>query len=76
MNIDTELCSLVEYCSYGTSLDQMLRARIICGIQDEAIQRKLLAEKLHTHVQATKIVVIMETAANSKVNKIQFKKIR
>ena len=38
------LRELAEHCSYGTTLPEMLRDRLVCGFNHEAIQRKLLAE--------------------------------
>ena len=45
----SELRSLTEFCNFGTSLDDMLRDRLICGINNSKIQQKLLAEKKLTH---------------------------
>ena len=39
------LRNLAEHCEYGDTLETMLRDRIVCGIQDEKIQRRLLVEK-------------------------------
>ena len=39
-----ELRALTEHCDYGESLDSMLRDRLVCGINDERIQRRLLSE--------------------------------
>ena len=39
-----ELCRLAEHCNYGDTLDKMLRDRLIWGINDTGIQRKLLQE--------------------------------
>ncbi len=36
---------LAEHCSYGASLNDMLRDRIVCGINHDKIQQRLLAEK-------------------------------
>ena len=41
----SELRSLAEHCEYGSSLDDMLRDRLVCGINDTQIQRRLLAKK-------------------------------
>ena len=57
-----ELRRLAKYCNFGSTLDQMLRDRIVCGIQDEAIQRKLLAENKLTLTRATEIALAMEAA--------------
>ena len=38
-----EVRSLAEFCNFGqTLLEAMLRDRIVCGINDDAIQRRLL----------------------------------
>ena len=34
-----------EHCSYGDSLSEMLRDRLVCGITNSAVQKRLLAEK-------------------------------
>ena len=39
-----ELKRLSEHCNFGESLNDMLRDRIVCGIQDQRTQRRLLAE--------------------------------
>ena len=44
-----ELKRLSERCSFGDSLDNMLRDRIVCAIQDQQTQRRLLAEPNLTH---------------------------
>ena len=46
------LRELAEHCSYGASLPEMLRDRLVCGINHEGIQRKLLAEKDLTYQSA------------------------
>ena len=40
----SELHSIAEHCNFGESLDDMLRDCLVCGINDEQIQRRLLAE--------------------------------
>lgn len=45
----SELSSLAEFCNFGTSLYDMLRERLICGINNSKLQQKLLAEKKLTH---------------------------
>ena len=39
-----ELHSLSEYCNFGGSLDIMIRDCLVCGINDDAIQKRLLSE--------------------------------
>ena len=33
-----------EFCNFGITLDSMLRDRLVCVIQDDQIQKRLLAE--------------------------------
>lgn len=35
----SELRSLAEFCNFGASLDDMLRDRLICGINNSKIQQ-------------------------------------
>ena len=39
-----ELKKLSEHCEFGDSLDNMLRDRLVCGLRDVKVQRRLLAE--------------------------------
>ena len=39
-----ELQNLARYCAYGQNLDEMLRDRLVCRINDGKIQRRLLSE--------------------------------
>ena len=39
-----DLRRLSEYCEFGESLAAMLRDRLICGINNDRMQRRLLAE--------------------------------
>ena len=39
-----ELHHLVEHCNYKTTLDKMLQDRLVWGINDTGIQRKLFQE--------------------------------
>ena len=41
----TALRELAEHCKYGESLQEMLRDRLVCGVNHETIQKRLLAEK-------------------------------
>ena len=60
-----ELCLLSEFCNFGDSLDSMLRDRLVCGIQDENIQKRLLAEKKLTFAKAMELVQRMEAATKN-----------
>ena len=53
---------LAIHCGYGDSLNDMLRDRLICGINDARIQRRLLAETKVDFKRAMKIAQAMETA--------------
>ncbi len=57
-----ELRRLTEGCNFGTSLQSMLRDRMVCGIGDEHMQKKLLSETALTFNIALKIVTAVETA--------------
>ena len=39
-----ELRASAEHCNFGRSLDDMIRDRVVCGVNDDAIQKRLLAE--------------------------------
>ena len=39
------LCQIAEHCEYNKMLNDMIRDRLVCGINHEGIQKKLLAEK-------------------------------
>ncbi len=38
------LRQLTEHCAFGKTLDDMLRDRLVCGINEGRLQRRLLAE--------------------------------
>lgn len=59
---------LTEFCEFGGTLDEMLRDRLVCGVMDERIQRRLLTEVSLTFDKAYKIAQACESAdENSKV---------
>ncbi|XP_041651122.1 uncharacterized protein K02A2.6-like [Cheilinus undulatus] len=62
MDYVAELRRLAQDCNYGDTLQQMLRDRIVCGINDDRIQRRLLAEEGLTFEKALSIAVAAETA--------------
>lgn len=51
-----------EHCNYGDSLEPMLRDRLVCGIGDKAIQKRLLAEPKLTYKRAVDLARELETA--------------
>ena len=61
----SELRSLAEFCNYGASLDEMLRDHLVCGINNNSIQRWLFAETKLTLPKALEIALGMETAAKN-----------
>lgn len=60
-----ELRSLAEFCNFGTTLNDMLRDRIVCGINSSKIQQRLLAEKDLTLDKAVDLAQGMETATKN-----------
>ena len=47
-----ELRRLSEHCDFGNTLEDMLRDRLVCGIRDIRVQRRLLAEPGLTFTKA------------------------
>ena len=59
-----ELRSLAEHCKFGANLDEMIRDRLVCGINDPRIQRRLFQEPDSlTYGNAYKLAIAMETAS-------------
>ena len=56
-----DLQRLSEYCDFGESLAQMLPDRLVCGINEDRVQRRLLAESNLTFKNAYKLVQAMQT---------------
>ena len=50
-----ELRRLAEFCDYGVTLDKMIRDRLVSGINDDNIQKKLLSEPRLTYTRALEI---------------------
>ena len=59
----SELKSLARFYKFGSSLEDMLRDWILCGINDDTIQKRLLAEVNLTYTKALEFVQGLETAA-------------
>ncbi|KFD49780.1 hypothetical protein M513_09375 [Trichuris suis] len=57
-----ELRRLSEHCNFGNGVDTVLRDRFVCGISDEELQRRLLAEQVATFDAAVKEALATETA--------------
>jgi hypothetical protein len=60
-----ELRSLSEHCDFKSTLEVMLRDRLVCGINDEQIQCRLLAESSLDFKKAMKIATSMQTAVKN-----------
>ena len=60
-----KLRKLSEYCDYGANLDEMIRDRIVCGINDDRTQRRLLSESTLDFKKAMEIAQGMEVAARN-----------
>ena len=58
----TELRRLSEHCGFGETLQDMLRDRLVCGINDAGIQRRLLSESELTYKKAFDMALGVESA--------------
>ena len=56
---------LSEHCKFGTTLEDMLRDRLVCGISDDSIQRRLLGERELTFKKAVEIATATEMASRN-----------
>ena len=61
----SELRSLAEFCNFGSTLEVMLRDRIVCGISDDAIQRRLLTEPGLTYKKSLEIAQNLEATSQN-----------
>ena len=61
----SELRSLSEYCNFGDSLEDMIRDRLVCGINDNGMQQRLLAEPDLTYAKAVELSLSAESAAQN-----------
>ena len=59
------LRQLTEHCNYGATLEEMLRDRIVGGIDDERLQRRMLAELDLTFQKALDLAQAYESAAKN-----------
>ena len=57
-----ELRNLSEHCEFGDQLEKMLCDRLVCGVNDERIQRRLLAESQLEFKKAMELATMMEMA--------------
>ena len=56
------LRALAEHCNYGDILSNMLKDRLVCGVNNAKIQNRLLAEKNLTYHRAKELALAQETA--------------
>ncbi len=64
-----ELKKLAQHCEYGATLPQMLRDRLVCGVKDDRMKRRLSEVEL-TFEKALTICLAMESA-NKNVRDLQ-----
>ena len=64
-NFAAELRRLTIHCEFGDHLNEALRDRFVCGLNNETIQKRLLTEKELTFVGAIEIAHGMESAADN-----------
>ena len=59
------MLQLTTICAYGEALDDMLRDRLVCGVNDNGLQRRLLAESGTTFEKALAIATAWESAVRN-----------
>lgn len=59
------MAAFAEHCEFGVVLEDMLRDRLVCTINDDGIQRRLLREATLTFKRAFDVAQAMETATNN-----------
>ena len=57
-----ELRKLSEHCNFGETLNDMLRDRLVCGINDQRLQRRLLSEPELPFAKALELAEASEAA--------------
>ena len=57
-----ELKRLATNCDFGQRLEEALRDRLVCGLRNSNVQRKLLTEPGLTYAKAVEIALGMEAA--------------
>ena len=56
------LQKLTEHCQFGAGWDDALRDRIVCGIRDEVVRKRLLSKAELTFAKAVEIIETEEVA--------------
>ena len=62
MSYVAELRKLAIHCNFGGNLNEALRDRLVCGLRNMQIQKRLLSEAKLKYSKAVEIAVAMETA--------------
>ena len=62
LNYVAVLRKLTTHCNFGSNLDETLRDRLVCVLNNQQIQKRLLAESKLKFSKAVDIAVAMETA--------------
>ena len=57
-----DLKKLAAHCNFGANLNEALRDRLVCGLRNVQIQKRLLSEAKLKYSKALEIAVAMETA--------------
>ena len=61
----SRLRALAEHCNFGANLEASLRDRLVCGISNESIQKRLLSETELTFRRAYELAVGLEAASKN-----------
>jgi len=61
----SELRSLAESCNFEGTLEDQIRDRLVCGVNDDQIQRRLLSEAKLTYKRALELAQGLEMAAKN-----------
>ena len=56
------LRELSQHCEYGDTLGEMIRDRLVCGVNHDKIQSRLLSEKALTYEKAMELSLALEAA--------------
>ena len=60
----SELRHLTEHCDFGITLEDMLRDRLVCGINEPTLQSCLLAQDKITFKTALEVSQVWESAGH------------
>ena len=61
----TKLRSLVQACNFPNSLDDMIRDSLMRGVNDDALQHRILAQPKLDYMKALEITIRIETASKN-----------